>query len=766
MKKIVFFILIFLVVFIGCQNNNRILAKIEKGDQAYARRHYLKACEIWRSVYAESSDMPELLAKLSECCLKLGRVESAVNYAEKAALSAPGISDYQIRLAQLYMLAEKFSMAQKITKNLRNKNASHADLDLIDADLCVLENRPKEAEIFYRSAVLKAKDSQRAMLKLAIFLLSVDREIESRKLFALVFNNPQRQPEIYMLMADYFLLENNKDKAESSILSAISLEPEESFLKYYLLDFYISTTNYKEARTLLEEMLNSPLADDAQLWMTLADLNITENRLEETKQIIDRLLEKKVEENAKFELLQGKYWLYSGNFILATSHLKTAIDLEPGYVNARYFLGLTHLLNEKAKLSENTLIQTLQIQPDHHDALLLIAALLYKKEEYELSLRYLDQMIKAFPEDTSGKILMGLNFLALEDYTKAAIHFENALVLCTQQAAPLYYLGYIFELLDKEQKALEGFKQLSEQYPELLDVFYRYCIVLMKKGHKEIVIQMINEKIKVGMGSPEFYYVAAKIASAIKSEPLEERLLRLALQSDNCLGESYLLLAKLYQQMGRFTDSYEVLSRCTEEKPEFKGGWLAMTQYYNDLQDFQTSLSVMEKAYQKFQTDPIIQANLAWLLLINDEDPGRALSIARTAYEKMPDKIAIADTLGWAYYRKGIYSQALWLLSDIVKKDPENSHVQYHLGMTYYKHNEPEKAAAYLEKAKHSPCMTLNLKEIDTVLKKLKRERPKIMAVDATTDDDVLLPSDPESILSFPAGENSDNDLIAPLMEQ
>jgi tetratricopeptide (TPR) repeat protein len=57
------------------------------------------------------------------------------------------------------------------------------------------------------------------------------------------------------------------------------------------------------------------------------------------------------------------------------------------------------------------------------------------------------------------------------------------------------------------------------------------------------------------------------------------------------------------------------------------------------------------------------------------------------------------DTLGWVYYRKGLYDPAISEFRDSLAKAPDNPAVVYHLGMSYLKKGEKEKARAELEKA-------------------------------------------------------------------
>jgi Flp pilus assembly protein TadD len=69
------------------------------------------------------------------------------------------------------------------------------------------------------------------------------------------------------------------------------------------------------------------------------------------------------------------------------------------------------------------------------------------------------------------------------------------------------------------------------------------------------------------------------------------------------------------------------------------------------------------------------------------------------AKEKLPDSPYVMDTLGWAYYKKGLYGSAIGEFSDSLEKNPENPVVMSHLGMAYYKNGDAQKARVELEKA-------------------------------------------------------------------
>ena len=742
----------------GCTDTNMEghLSLEEKGDIAFARREFLNASNIWKKAYSKNQRNVSLLNKLGESYLKLGRAERAKLFFEKAADIDPDNVDVQIKLAQMYVLTWNLPAAAKICELFRQKNIRQPELDLIRADISLMNNRPDEAENFYRKAVIGSKDSLRTLLKLAIFLKSVDRHEESLEILTIVKKNPIAAAQIYLLMSDYYLLSRQYDQAEQSIFDAIRLEPEDNSLKYHLVQFYLARGKNTKAEAIIQEILKNQ--DDIYLQMMLADIYILNNKMAPAEKIILTLKDRIKEDTTEFELLQGKFWLYSGRAAYATSHLKSALEIQPGLVNTRYLLGLTHLINGNIKLSENSLTRTLQIHPNHYKALLLISELLYKKKEYGLSLTYLERLLSVYPEDFTGHIIKGLNLLGQEKYFLAKKEFHNAIPFSQKKYVSYYYLGLTEELMGNEIKALTYYQQVLGIYPDLIDAAYRYCMLLLKMDQPAKANEFVNKRLSATKNSPEVYYLAAKLALNSGQVSRAAAFLKKAVQIDPVPGYIYMELAGLYQKNSQLAQCIETLEHCTQKKPYFPDAWLALCKLYVGRKDLAKAIDIMEQGYAKFKDSPIFQGNLAWLLLETNQEITKALCLAQSAYQKMPDNIALADTLGWAYYHKGIYSQAIWLLTEAEKKAPENGFIRYHLGMTYYQQGEIDKAIQQLKIAQKSAAATSFADALDIVFSDLSAMKKG----ESKTHE----PGDPASILSPPENETAEENMIAPEWNQ
>jgi tetratricopeptide (TPR) repeat protein len=119
---------------------------------------------------------------------------------------------------------------------------------------------------------------------------------------------------------------------------------------------------------------------------------------------------------------------------------------------------------------------------------------------------------------------------------------------------------------------------------------------------------------------------------------------------------------------------------------ERRGNWEKAQTLYEKVQNIQPD-------------EPASANNLSYLLLEHGGNVDRALALAQTARRAMPNSVNTADTLAWAYYKKGIYTSAIDLLEENVKKAPQDSTYYYHLGLAYEKSNKVEQARNMLQHA-------------------------------------------------------------------
>jgi tetratricopeptide (TPR) repeat protein len=213
------------------------------------------------------------------------------------------------------------------------------------------------------------------------------------------------------------------------------------------------------------------------------------------------------------------------------------------------------------------------------------------------------------------------------------------------------------------------------------------CDLQLEKAKDVPVLSSIIHNLKGGL-----YLKQRKIDEA-------EASFKAALEANPNYLRSYYALARIYlaeKQVDKAIEQYQTL---IAKDPKQPGPHMLLGTIY----DMQKRYDLSEKHYREaLAINPEFAPaanNLAYLLSSGDKNIDEALTFARIAKEKLPDDPSVMDTLGWIYFKKGLYENAVGEFLDSLEKIPQNAIVHYHLGRAFYAKGENESARSEMEKA-------------------------------------------------------------------
>jgi len=184
----------------------------------------------------------------------------------------------------------------------------------------------------------------------------------------------------------------------------------------------------------------------------------------------------------------------------------------------------------------------------------------------------------------------------------------------------------------------------------------------------------------------------------------------------------YMVLAGFYERSGQIEKLLPIYETALALNPEDAQILTAIAQYHLRQKDIEKApqqtrslmmlgalyeqkgeLDLAEQYYRKtLEINPDFAPaanNLAYILTSQGGDINEALMLAKKAKELLPDDPSVMDTLGWIYYKKGLYESAIVEFSDSLEKLPDNPTIHYHLGAAFYQNGESTNAKIQLERA-------------------------------------------------------------------
>jgi Flp pilus assembly protein TadD len=151
-------------------------------------------------------------------------------------------------------------------------------------------------------------------------------------------------------------------------------------------------------------------------------------------------------------------------------------------------------------------------------------------------------------------------------------------------------------------------------------------------------------------------------------------------------------------QSGATDRALQTFIEGSKNNPKEVAFYLLAGGIYENEKDWDHAKQQYQKVLEVQPDNPLASNNLAYVMLQQGGNLDVAFAMAQTARRQLPDNPNSADTLGWAFYQKHVYTSAVTLFKEAVQKEPDNALFNYHLGLAYAKSGQASLAKQQLER--------------------------------------------------------------------
>ena len=235
--------------------------------------------------------------------------------------------------------------------------------------------------------------------------------------------------------------------------------------------------------------------------------------------------------------------------------------------------------------------------------------------------------------------------------------------------------------------------------PESSDLNYVSALALNELGEKDAAIDHFG---KVQPDS-RFYENALVNTALIYQE--QEKLDMAIAHLETAVGpmaddpELLLLLGTLYEEKKAYENAEEVLKRGIESDPDNPKIFFRLGVVYDKWGQKDQCIASMKTV---IRLDPT-HANALNYLGYTYADLGRNLDEAeqliKRALKEKPDDGYITDSLGWVYFKKGMFEEAFEMIRKAVDMVPDDPIILEHLGDAYRQLDNREKALEFYRRS-------------------------------------------------------------------
>ena len=185
--------------------------------------------------------------------------------------------------------------------------------------------------------------------------------------------------------------------------------------------------------------------------------------------------------------------------------------------------------------------------------------------------------------------------------------------------------------------------------------------------------------------------------------------LRKSLELDQNYIAAYSALGALFINTNQQERAIAEYQKILERRPDNATAHTLIGMLDDSRKNYDAAAESYRKALGKDQNAVIAANNLAWLYAVNGKgNLDEAVRLAQGVVQKNPNVPGFVDTLGWIYYKKGLYGPAVEQLQKAVELDERaaknaNSspaaNYRYHLGMALKARGDKDAARRALEQA-------------------------------------------------------------------
>ncbi len=278
-----------------------------------------------------------------------------------------------------------------------------------------------------------------------------------------------------------------------------------------------------------------------------------------------------------------------------------------------------------------------------------------------------------------------------------------------------YTMGIIYDNEKKYESAIREFREAESSEPDISYLHTRLAIDYILTNKEKEALEEAN-KAKALDPDPQSVWGLSSLADLLvlqqkmnEAAAIYEKLI--ANREDS--GILYFNLAIIYSRMGKADAAIEKLQSAVKINPDYKEAYAGLGILYGYEKRYAEAVKNFEKVlefddanaviyfylgilYEKQKKKDLAVKNfkeaircdpdfaesynyLGYMFAESGANLDEAMGLIRRALEIEPDNGAYLDSLGWVYFKKGMYKEALVEIEKAVKLEPDEPEIKGHL---------------------------------------------------------------------------------------
>lgn len=698
----------------ACRSSARAREHLEKGNQYFAQKQFSSAETEYRQAIRISPDFAEAFYRLGLLQIQLEYPTAARQSFAHAVDLDPRNLDARLHLGDLQVSSTQYAEARQQAEAVLQQDGKNAGAHRLLGQIALHQMQYVAAENELKQAIVLDPHSPQTYEDLGLAQLLDAEYGAAEKSFQTATEIKPDDPQTYIDLANLYKGQNAPDRAEQVLRQAIARTPKAIELPVVLAGLYLDRARASDAKRLLdqveadEKVYPNGLRAVAAFYLDNGDavsaldrfrtlLSKNENDQAAAKKVAECYLQlgrwqdvgqwldqrDKDRKDADFRLLRARSYLGAFRLREAAAELQSLIQDSPDLPAVYFYLSQVDLAQEDGVRAQQALTDALRVQPGYLPALLGLGNINLQKNNANIALAYASQVIATNFWLADAHVLAGSSYLLQGDLNQAQRAFELAAGLNPRSPAAQERLGRVLGMRGKYADAEEAYENALAVAADYAPALSGLSEVLSKEGKAKQANARMDHQIAAQPKAFQLYVAKAEFCIAQNDWACAEHSYQQVLVLNPYYVNGYLALAHIYAATNRPQGMIHEYEAARSKFPEYLPTYILLGQVYEYVgnidrarQTYQDALKVDPNSYQSLN-------NLARLYADHGGSLSDAFELAQRAKAEQPDDTTVNDTLGWIYYKQGLYHSAVPALEAAVARNPQVAKFQFHLGMAY-----------------------------------------------------------------------------------
>ncbi len=575
----------------------------------------------------------------------------------------PTRTESYVSLSRYFMKLGKPEEAEKAAKKGISVNMQAAVGYIEYGRFLDFADRPNEAETQFKRAYEVDAGNIEAREAIASFYVGQKQLEKAETVYNELVQIQENSPESRLQLANFYSQINRDDDAIGVFNQIIAEKPEYVRARYRLGDIYLERKDYEQVNAHTAELLKMN-DDDTTALMLRARVALQQNKAEDAIKDLEEVLKKLPSyKDALFFMTQARLAL--GQLDQARAFIGDLEKYHPNYLRTRLLKIQTSFAVGDAEGALRAADELLEAAKNatptaENDAQSLA----------ELKIRALSAR--------------GMAYLELGKFTEARSDLQEVARVSPKSSAAMINLAKVASAEKKLPEALELYEKAATLDVKNFDALSGAIGILNRQKQFTAAHARIDKAIAENDGRndilPALHYLKSDIFSAEKKVESAEAELKKAIEIDENYLPAYSAYASILVARNQTQEAVAQYQKVVEKKPS-----ASIYTLIGILEEARNNSAEAEKNYRKAlevsPDSPIAANNLAWLIAEAGGNLDEALTLSQAVVKRSANNAGFYDTLGWVYFKKGLYSPAVEQFKKAVALDAKNGDYRRRLEM-------------------------------------------------------------------------------------